>query len=145
MFNIVKLRTDSFKERRLRILKNSLLVSTVFAIVVGFTSGWFNGALISLFVFVIQYVKSMNSAYYFLESFQLLNKKINIIYLNKEKRIEVIGDISDFKIKRKFAFSRNREPYILIYFKKTLLLRQDAIDSWTERDFDLLVKVFNDI
>lgn len=114
------------------------LVSLGVFVLLCLMSGFWVALVFSLALLVIQGIGTVNDAKYILLTINIENNQVKVTYKQEGEDKQLQGPVTDFDMKKKMAFSRSRSPYLAIYYKNKLVVKQvvDMGFNVKETDFD---------
>ena len=130
---------DGYEKRSASSLRINFLLSGALALIWAFSAGqerWHWGIMAGVFLFLVNQVKAARADMYFIEKLTIDNNQVEIHYTIKGQVLEVKGDISDFKFKKKHTINRTATPFLQIQYKNEVVIKQYRIDDWTEEKFN---------
>jgi hypothetical protein len=139
VFNIKYAEPNSYKNRRKSAQIINILLSFAIFVIVAFNSDWKDGLFIALLILTVQYFKSIRWERYFIIQLNQKDDQIFILYKEQDQKKEISGHIKDFIFKKKIAFNRTKTPYLAVYYKNNLLIKQFEIGDWNEKEFDKVI------
>ncbi len=131
--------SSSYLIRQEESLRLNLLISVTFFVLFTLFSNWEYGLIVSLFSFIIQLLKAYNRNTYFIKYLCVYDEEIILKYNKKTNNEYIRADRKYFMFKKKIAFNRTRTPYLAVYYKNDLLIKQFEIGDWNECEFDKII------
>lgn len=132
-----------FTKRLLLSLRIVVIISIVIGIVISMSGNWLISISVGLVIFIIQGLKAYRWEKNFITYLGLHENNLTIKYKSELKCLSVSGAIKDFSIKKKKTFSRTATPYLSIYIRGNLIIKQFKNGGWDEALFDKVVEEFD--
>jgi hypothetical protein len=130
---------SDYNDRSKKSQKINLLISSGIFVFVSLVSDWKYGLVISFIFFIVQYLKSSRWDKYFITFIEVGNEQIKIRYKEEREEKEIVGKNNDFNFKKEIAFNRTKTPYLGIYYKGSILIKQFEVGEWNEKKFDEVI------
>jgi hypothetical protein len=138
-FNLKFTEPMGYNDRRKNSQKLNFLTALGLFAFISILSDWKYGLVFAIFDLTVQRFKSMSSDKHFLTHLILKDDEIYIEYKEENQNKEIIGPKKHFRFKKKLAFNKTKTPYLAVYYKNNLLIKQFEIGNWNEKEFDKVI------
>ena len=124
-----------------RMLKNVAYLLILIMIITAFVHDWEISLMVGALFLGIQYYKLDSSERYYVISLTIKDKTLSIEYWDRNQKKILEGSTEDFVLRKSQAFSRTRVPYLVVYYKKKIIIEQyRQQNEWGENRFDEIIQ-----
>jgi len=138
-FNLKFTEPLGYNERRKSSKSLNILTSLGMFAFISILSDWKYGLVFGILDLTVQHFKSERWDKHFLTHLILKEDEIFILYKEENQDKEIIGPKKHFRFKKKLAFNKTKTPYLAVYYKNELLIKQFEIGDWNEKEFDKVI------
>lgn len=131
--------TKPYDKRRKDSLITNLVISLIIFFIVFNNSDQYYGTIISVFVFIIQHYKSNRWNRFFITKIIFSDGITTVIYSDKNEKKELSDLKTTIRFEKKIAFSKIKNPYLAVFYKDDLIIKQFVVPDWTEKKIDEII------
>lgn len=131
--------TKPYDKRRKDSLIMNLVISLIIFFIVFNNSDQYYGTIISVFVFIIQHYKSNRWNRFFIAKIIFSDGITTVIYSDKNGKKELSDLKTTIRFEKKIAFSKIKNPYLAVFYKDDLIIKQFVVPDWTEKKIDEII------
>lgn len=133
----------TYKERIIEDIKGVLVILVIVFLVLLLFVKIFLAILLSGIITFIHFCEFVSWNRYYVTNLHIKEEIVEISYKDKDQIKNISGNQKDFHFKKKYVWYKLKSniPYLEVYYKNSLLLRQFESGDWKEPVFN---KVIND-
>jgi len=131
--------TKGYKGRIISDTIRVFIISVIASVIGVMLSGWMVAVIIFALIFIVQFLKVDKRNRYYITHLKIDAPTVTITYTDRTKEENVIGVMSEFTFKKRYAFSKSKVASLAITYKGKILITQYESGEWKENVFDKII------